>query len=113
MVESSAIIDLSRLQELANQVPISSELAHYIGSLQQDLDELFRAKENEKGESDVLVQHIHQTLFELKQLASNIEDMTLRQRLFISLNNIAYSMCHVSSNQMNADRTLTGATAHG
>ncbi|MFW2779263.1 hypothetical protein ACN6QF_13595, partial [Acinetobacter baumannii] len=28
-------------------------------------------------------------------------------------NNIAYSMCHVSSNQMNADRTLTGATAHG
>ncbi|HCW4504732.1 TPA: hypothetical protein R7R29_000784, partial [Acinetobacter baumannii] len=50
---------------------------------------------------------------ELKQLASNIEDMTLRQRLFISLNNIAYSMCHVSSNQMNADRTLTGATAHG
>ncbi|EPH2418328.1 hypothetical protein LB137_003640, partial [Acinetobacter baumannii] len=31
----------------------------------------------------------------------------------ISLNNIAYSMCHVSSNQMNADRTLTGATAHG
>ncbi|MDV7458349.1 FUSC family protein [Acinetobacter baumannii] len=113
LVESSAIIDLSRLQELANQVPISSELAHHIGRLQQDLDELFRAKENEKGESDVLVQHIHQTLFELKQLASNIEDMTLRQRLFISLNNIAYSMCHVSSNQMNADRTLTGATAHG
>ncbi|MDF7772459.1 FUSC family protein, partial [Acinetobacter baumannii] len=113
LVESSAIIDLSRLQELANQVPTSSELAHHIGRLQQDLDELFRAKENEKGESDVLVQHIHQTLFELKQLASNIEDMTLRQRLFISLNNIAYSMCHVSSNQMNADRTLTGATAHG
>ena len=113
LVESSAIVDLSRLQELANQFQPSSELAHHIGHLQQDLDELFRAKENEKDESDVLVQHIHQTLFELKQLASHIEDMTLRQRLFISLNNIAYSMCHVSSNQMNADRTLTGATAHG
>lgn len=48
LVESSAIIDLSRLQELANQVPTSSELAHHIGRLQQDLDELFRAKENEK-----------------------------------------------------------------
>ncbi len=48
LVESSAIVDLTRLQELANQVQSSSELAHHIGRLQQDLDELFRAKENEK-----------------------------------------------------------------
>ncbi|WP_228270103.1 hypothetical protein, partial [Acinetobacter oleivorans] len=40
-------VDLSRLQELANQSPKNSELAHHIGNLQQNLDELFRAKEND------------------------------------------------------------------
>jgi len=113
LIESSSIIDLSRLQELANQLPQTSELAHHIGNLQQNLDELFRAKESDVDNTSALVEPIHLALFELKQLASNIEDMTMRQRLLISLNNIAYSMCHVSSNQMNENSTLRGATANG
>lgn len=113
LIESSSIVDLSRLQELANQSPQNSELAHHIGNLQQNLDELFRAKENDVDNTVVLVEQIHHGLFELKQLASNIEDMTMRQRLLISLNNIAYSMCHVSSDQMNENSTLRGATANG
>ncbi|MGR2825876.1 FUSC family protein [Acinetobacter sp. 1124_18A] len=113
LIESSSIVDLSRLQELANQSPQNSELAHHIGNLQQNLDELFRAKENDVDNTAALVEQIHCGLFELKQLASNIEDMTMRQRLLISLNNIAYSMCHVSSDQMNENSTLRGATANG
>ena len=113
LIESSSIIDLSRLQELANQFPQNSELTHHIGNLQQNLDELFRAKENDVDNTVALVERIHQALFELKQLASNIEDMTMRQRLLISLNNIAYSMCHVSSDQMNENSILKGATANG
>lgn len=113
LIESSSIVDLSRLQELANQLPQTSELAHHIGNLQQNLDELFRAKESDVDNTSALVEPIHRALFELKQLASNIEDMTMRQRLLISLNNIAYSMCHVSSNQMNENSTLRGATANG
>lgn len=113
LIESSSIVDLSRLQELANQSPQNSELAHHIGKLQQNLDELFRAKENDVDNTVALVEQIHHGLFELKQLASNIEDMTMRQRLLISLNNIAYSMCHVSSDQMNENSTLRGATANG
>ncbi|MFV5585497.1 FUSC family protein [Acinetobacter oleivorans] len=113
LIESSSIVDLSRLQELANQSPQNSELAHHIGNLQQNLDELFRAKENDVDNTVALVEQIHRGLFELKQLASNIEDMTMRQRLLISLNNIAYSMCHVSSDQMNENSTLRGATANG
>ncbi|KKC43129.1 FUSC family protein [Acinetobacter sp. V2] len=113
LIESSSIVDLSRLQELANQSPQNSELAHHIGNLQQNLDELFRAKENDVDNTVALVEQIHHGLFELKQLASNIEDMTMRQRLLISLNNIAYSMCHVSSDQMNESSTLRGATANG
>ncbi|EKU37244.1 MULTISPECIES: FUSC family protein [Acinetobacter] len=113
LIESSSIVDLSRLQELANQSPQNSELAHHIGNLQQNLDELFRAKENDVENTAALVEQIHRALFELKQLASNIEDMTMRQRLLISLNNIAYSMCHVSSDQMNENSTLRGATANG
>ncbi|USP40215.1 FUSC family protein [Acinetobacter sp. XS-4] len=113
LIESSSIVDLSRLQELANQSPQNSELAHHIGNLQQNLDELFRAKENDVDNTVALVEQIHRALFELKQLASNIEDMTMRQRLLISLNNIAYSMCHVSSDQMNENSTLRGATANG
>lgn len=113
LIESSSIVDLSRLQELANQTPQNSELAHRIGNLQQNLDELFRAKENDVDNTVALVEQIHHGLFELKQLASNIEDMTMRQRLLISLNNIAYSMCHVSSDQMNENSTLRGATANG
>jgi len=113
LIESSSIVDLSRLQELANQSPQNSELAHHIGNLQQNLDELFRAKENDVDNTVALVEQIHHGLFELKQLASNIEDMTMRQRLLISLNNIAYSMCHVSSDQMNENSTLRGATVNG
>lgn len=113
LIESSSIVDLSRLQELANQFPQNSELAHHIGNLQQNLDELFRAKENDADNTVVLVEKIHRALFELKQLASNVDDMTMRQRLLISLNNIAYSMCHVSSDQMNENSTFRGATANG
>lgn len=113
LIESSSIVDLSRLQELANQLPQTSELAHHIGNLQQNLDELFRAKESDVDNTSALVEPIHRALFELKQLASNIEDMTMRQRLLISLNNIAYSMCHVSSDQMNENSTFRGATANG
>lgn len=113
LIESSSIVDLSRLQELANQFPQTSELAHHIGNLQQNLDELFRAKENDADNTVALVEKIHRALFELKQLASNVDDMTMRQRLLISLNNIAYSMCHVSSDQMNENSTFRGATANG
>lgn len=113
LIESSSIVDLSRLQELANQSPQNSELAHHIGNLQQNLDELFRAKENDADNTVALVEKIHRALFELKQLASNVDDMTMRQRLLISLNNIAYSMCHVSSDQMNENSTFRGATANG
>ncbi|KRI62783.1 fusaric acid resistance protein [Acinetobacter pittii] len=113
LIESSSIVDLSRLQELANQFPQASELTQHIGDLQQNLDELFRAKENDRNDTTALVERIYRALFELKQLASNVEDMTMRQRLLISLNNIAYSMCHVSSEQMNENSTLRGATANG
>ncbi len=113
LIESSSIVDLSRLQELANQFPQASELSQHIGDLQQNLDELFRAKENDENDTTALVERIYRALFELKQLASNVEDMTMRQRLLISLNNIAYSMCHVSSEQMNENSTLRGATANG
>ncbi|WP_198079115.1 FUSC family protein [Acinetobacter calcoaceticus] len=113
LIESSSIVDLSRLQELANQFPQNSELVHHIGNLQQNLDELFRAKENDADNTVALVEKIHRALFELKQLASNVDDMTMRQRLLISLNNIAYSMCHVSSDQMNENSTFRGATANG
>ncbi|WP_245114096.1 FUSC family protein [Acinetobacter pittii] len=113
LIESSSIVDLSRLQELANQFPQASELTQHIGDLQQNLDELFRAKENDENETTALVERIYRALFELKQLASNVEDMTMRQRLLISLNNIAYSMCHVSSEQMNENSTMKGATANG
>lgn len=113
LIESSSIVDLSRLQELANQFPQASELTQHIGDLQQNLDELFRAKENDENDTTALVERIYRALFELKQLASNVEDMTMRQRLLISLNNIAYSMCHVSSEQMNENSTMKGATANG
>ncbi|WP_227062252.1 FUSC family protein [Acinetobacter pittii] len=113
LIESSSIVDLSRLQELANQFPQASELTQHIGDLQQNLDELFRAKENDRNDTTALVERIYRALFELKQLASNVEDMTMRQRLLISLNNIAYSMCHVSSDQMSENSTLRGATANG
>ncbi|WP_336965757.1 FUSC family protein [Acinetobacter pittii] len=113
LIESSSIVDLSRLQELANQFPQTSELTQHIGDLQQNLDELFRAKENDRNDTTALVEKIYRALFELKQLASNVEDMTMRQRLLISLNNIAYSMCHVSSEQMSENSTLRGAPANG
>lgn len=113
LIESSSIVDLSRLQELANQFPQTSELTQHIGVLQQNLDELFRAKENDENDTTALVERIYRALIELKQLASNVEDMTMRQRLLISLNNIAYSMCHVSSEQMNENSILRGATANG
>lgn len=72
LIESSSIVDLSRLQELANQFPQASELTQHIGDLQQNLDELFRAKENDENDTTALVERIYRALFELKQLASNV-----------------------------------------
>lgn len=63
LIESSSIVDLSRLQELANQFPQTSELTQHIGDLQQNLDELFRAKENDENDTTALVERIYRALF--------------------------------------------------
>ncbi|MBK5645763.1 MAG: hypothetical protein I4N51_00555, partial [Acinetobacter sp.] len=48
----------------------------------------------------------------LQDISQQIEDVQLRQRLLISLNNICESIGHVSIQEMDVDRSSLGVT-HG
>ena len=113
LIESSAIIDLSRLQELTNQLPESSDLPQQIGALQQNLDEWLRAKENTLHDDAVLLDQIHQQLHMLKQQVESLEACDMQQRLLISLNNIRYSLCHIAVEDRAENQVFLGALQHG
>ena len=95
LIESSAVIDLTRLQELMNKLPAQHPILITLEDLQQLLDDYFRAKEISQA-SDVLKNAILEKIQALQTEAATIEQQDTVQRLNISLNNIQSSLCHVN-----------------
>lgn len=95
LIECSAVIDLTRLQELMHKIS-SEALFVDLESLRQQLNRYYKCKaQGQDAETArlTLISDIEQ----LRQHAQLDPDDNLDQRLKISLNNIQYSLCHVHS----------------
>ncbi|CAD9195318.1 FUSC family protein [Acinetobacter bohemicus] len=99
LIETSAVIDLTRLQELINQLPQQDAIIFYIQNLQQSLDDYFQAKEMQRASADIL-QKLLQRLAVVRSATDDVENRQIAQRLNISLNNIRSSLCHQTGLKM-------------
>ena len=99
LIETSAVIDLTRLQELINQLPQQDAIIFYIQDLQQSLDDYFQAKEMQCASADIL-QNLLQRLAVVRSATDDVENRQIAQRLNISLNNIRSSLCHQTGLKM-------------
>lgn len=111
LIESSSIVDLVRLQEISQKLPQLVELQHEVTVLQNQLAAYFHSQEKQISSWHFPVQIVQQ-VNQLQQLAQQIEDQELRQRLLISLNNICKSIGHVSTEDMHAEISGLGVS-HG
>ena len=99
LIETSAVIDLTRLQELINKLPQQDAIIFYIQDLQQSLDDYFQAKEMQRASADILQNLLHR-LAMVCSATDNVENREIAQRLNISLNNIRSSLCHQTGLKM-------------
>ena len=99
LIETSAVIDLTRLQELINKLPQQDAIIFYIQDLQQSLDDYFQAKEMQRASADIL-QNLLQRLAVVRSATDDVENRQIAQRLNISLNNIRSSLCHQTGLKM-------------
>lgn len=98
LIESSAVIDLTRIQELMKKMDPQLELHESLANLQSDLDDYFRAKELHQADA-LLSNSLLNTIQTLQQEALELDDVDISQRLQISLNNIQSSLCHATFNE--------------
>ena len=98
LIEASAAIDLTRLQEFLIKIPSDSEVVKNIQILQQQLYKWFKSKEKDQTDQlHVQQEMLRDIMLQLDQLESSafsLEDNETRLRILISVNNIRSSICH-------------------
>lgn len=102
LIETSAIVDLSRLDELAHRADISQQLKIHIGELQNLLDYAFRNQEKQLHLDEEIRAQVMMKITEIEQQLQQPNDHDLQQRLQISLNNIRSSIFHRPTMQAEA-----------
>lgn len=96
LIESSAVVDLARLQELILKLPEQQPLTQQLEDLQIQLDEYFRAKEIGQNYDAAFTQLINKIqALEAELIMQKHTDIV--ERLHISLNNIRSSLCHINT----------------
>ncbi|NNH35100.1 FUSC family protein [Acinetobacter sp. NIPH 2377] len=108
LIETSAVIDLTRLQELINKLPKQAAIVFLIEDLQQSLDDYFRAKEMQRPHADILQNLLH-SLAVVQAATDEVENPDVAQRLKISLNNIRSSLCHQEIENQAEQNILAGS----
>ncbi|OTG89757.1 FUSC family protein [Acinetobacter sp. ANC 3813] len=111
LIEASAAVDLTRLQELMQKLPEQAGALEQLETLMQLLDDYFRAKELQQPEH-TLQADILQAIALLMQQSSELENAELAQRLRISLNNIRSSLCHAPAD-VSEPACVTAGVQHG
>ena len=94
LIETSAVIDLARIQELISRIESHDEIVFQLSELQEKLDEYFRNKELGHSFDDAENQ-ILDIMNMLKIELKNCKNKDVEERLTISLNNIQSSLCHM------------------
>ena len=112
LVETSAVIDLTRLQELMHRLDSDQAILASLEDLQQGLDDYFRAKENAQTQ---LIPDLHQQVIlkisQLKNQTQQLEHAETSWRILMSLNNIRSSLCHEPA--QSKQHTELGEVGHG
>lgn len=108
LIESSAAIDLTRLQELVQKLSLESPVRHSIVELQKLLKQwLIQREENLSNEP--LVSSLLYMFDQVVADAQSVGDVDIRQRVEISVNNIRNSICHQNIGLYSDSVTLVGA----
>ena len=105
LIESSAMIDLTRLRELSYKLKDHPELLAELEDLQQLFDDYFRAKELHLTYAHIQTD-IQNCIAKIQDQTVDLEDVDIAQRIQISLNNIQSSLCHVSYDEITPVRLV-------
>ncbi|OTG78343.1 fusaric acid resistance protein [Acinetobacter terrae] len=108
LIETSAVVDLTRLQELIEKLPEQESIVSSIEDLQQSLDDYFHAKEMQRPHADILQNLLH-SLAVVQSATDEVENQDVAQRLKISLNNIRSSLCHQNTVNKAEQKILAGS----
>lgn len=108
LIESSAAIDLTRLQELAQKLSPESTTTSAIVKLQGLLNQWLSEKAVTQPD-DNLRQALIQQFAQVLQDAQAVGDQDIRQRIEISVNNIRNSICHIQLVDAQPSTVLVGA----
>lgn len=99
LIESSAVIDLTRVQELMDQLAGYTTLTRHLQKLQSQIDVFFQAKERHTADSKCR-QDILDQIQDIQAELVQIDDLSIARRLQVSLNNIQSSLCHATWDEM-------------
>ena len=99
LIESSAVIDLTRVQELMDQLSGYTTLTRHLQKLQSQIDVFFQAKERHTADSKCR-QDILDQIQDIQAELVQIDDLSIARRLQVSLNNIQSSLCHATWDEM-------------
>lgn len=99
LIESSAVIDLTRVQELMDQLSGYTTLTRHLQKLQSQIDVFFQAKERHTADSKCR-QDILDKIQDIQAELVQIDDLSIARRLQVSLNNIQSSLCHATWDEM-------------
>jgi uncharacterized membrane protein YccC len=108
LIESSAAIDLTRLQELVQKLSPESTTTSAIVKLQGLLNQWLSEKAVTQPD-DNLRQALIQQFAQVLQDAQAVGDQDIRQRIEISVNNIRNSICHIQLVDAQPSTVLVGA----
>ncbi|WP_327858018.1 FUSC family protein [Acinetobacter guillouiae] len=108
LIESSAAIDLTRLQELVQKLSPESTTTGAIVKLQGLLNQWLSEKAVTQPD-DNLRQALIQQFDQVLQDAQAVGDQDIRQRIEISVNNIRNSICHIHLVDVQPSTVLVGA----
>lgn len=108
LIESSAAIDLTRLQELVQKLSPESTTTSAIVKLQGLLNQWLSEKAVTQPD-DNLRQALIQQFDQVLQGAQAVGDQDIRQRIEISVNNIRNSICHLHLVDTQPSAVLVGA----
>jgi hypothetical protein len=105
LIESSAVIDLTRVQELIEKMPVQALITLHLQELQSQMDAYFHAKELDHSDLQVR-QHILDKIQIIQAELIQLQDLSIARRLQVSLNNIQSSLCHATWDEMSQVRLL-------
>ncbi|WP_130803648.1 FUSC family protein [Acinetobacter ihumii] len=108
LIESSAVVNLSRIAELSRNDKTLPELKQALKQLQQLLDASFRDQEKHIALNPALKRNVLAQIHEIETLVLREPDFEVQQRIQMGMNNIRSSIFHVQTH----GEELQGA-AHG